>query len=206
MVGGDFFDFFMLDDNKYAVLMADISGKGIPAALFMGAARNIIRAQSKINNTPAALLKNSNDLIFQESEFGMFVTLFYAIVDPSNNLITYASAGHNNQILIKKKEKKAIKLQARGKPLGMFNDIEFTEKIVLYEPGDILLLFTDGVVELMGDDDLDIEIGEKKLSKKAFKMSDSDPWEIINHFKQELHTSTIKDEFKDDFTLFVIKF
>ena len=206
VVGGDFYDFFMLDDNKYAVLMADISGKGIPAALFMGAARNIIRAQSKINTTPRTLLKHSNELIYQESEFGMFVTLFYAIIDPSNNLITYASAGHNNQILLKNKEKKAIKLQSKGKPLGMFNNIEFIEKIVIYEPGDILLLFTDGVVEMLGEDELDIDIGEKNLCKIAYNYKNADPWDMVNHFKQELHTSSIKDEFKDDFTLFAIKF
>ncbi len=206
VVGGDFYDFFPFDNSKYGVLMADISGKGIPAALFMGAARNIIRAQSRIHTTPVKLLSDSNNLLYAESELGMFLTAFYAVIDPNNNLITYASAGHNNQILIKKNKKKALKLKTKGTALGVFNNIQFTEKIVLYDPGDILLLFTDGVVEALSDGTLDIEMGEKKLCNIAYKYIHDEPVKLINNLKQKLNSIKLDEDYRDDFTIFVIKF
>ena len=99
-MGGDFYDFFQFEDEKYAVIIADVSGKSIPAALFMGSARNIIRAEARIYNQPSRLLTTANKYIFEDSESGMFVTVFYMLVDSHNNLITYVNGGHNSQLLI----------------------------------------------------------------------------------------------------------
>jgi phosphoserine phosphatase RsbU/P len=205
-VGGDFYDFFQYDENKYGVLVADISGKGIPAAIFMGSARNIIRAEKNINTLPAKLLKNANRLIYQDSEYGMFVTLFYATIDSHNNIITYGSAGHDDQFLLRKKTGEAIKLNSRGKALGIIDNQEFEEKVVVYEHGDMLILFTDGVVECLGGNNLDVELGEKKLTEIAFSFIDSSPSLLINLLSNYLDHNSVDLDFRDDFTIFVVKF
>jgi len=202
-VGGDFYDFFQIDDNKYSILVADVSGKGIPAALFMGTARNVLRAEKRISNQPGHLLLNSNKYICDETEHGMFVTLFYMIVDTHNHLITYGNAGHNDQILIKKNSREIIKLNAEGKALGLRKNAEYEEKVIIYEPDDMIILFTDGVLEFLGD--RDIEIGEEKLIKIALEYLDRVPTELTGYYETLLEKIEIDDEFIDDFTILVIK-
>jgi serine phosphatase RsbU (regulator of sigma subunit)/putative methionine-R-sulfoxide reductase with GAF domain len=205
-VGGDFFDFFEFDENKYGVIVADISGKGIPAALFMGTARNVIRAEKRVDYSPGQLLTNANKLIYNDSESGMFVTLFYAVIDTHNNLITYGSAGHSSQILIKKETHEIVKLDAKGSALGIFEDHKFEEKVLIYDPGDFLVLFTDGVTELLGGDNLDIDIGEEKLCEITIEHIDKNPEELISYFKKYLNENEMDTDFRDDFTIFAIKF
>ncbi len=205
-VGGDFFDFFKFDENKYGVVVADVSGKGIPAALFMGTARNVIRAESRINNQPGTLLKNSNKYIYQDSEHGMFVTLVYLLVDIHNNIITFGSGGHNDQLLIRKNGE-VIKLNAEGKALGIIENADYEEKVIMYGKGDMLVLFTDGILEQIGN--LDIDRGEQELIAIAREHLDRGPAALIEHFRKRLESIDIDDEISDvidDFTLFVIQF
>ncbi len=206
VVGGDFYDFFKFDDRKYGILIADVSGKGIPAALFMGLARNVIRAEKRIHSSPSSLLYNANNLICKDSEHGMFVTVFYAVIDAHNSIITYSSGGHNNQLLVKKESKEVISLNTQGKVLGMMEDVNFEEKIVMFDPGDVLILYTDGIIEALGGEDLNIIIGEKALEKIAISNIDKSPDEIIEELKKSFYANENNLEYRDDFTVFVIKF
>ncbi len=203
-IGGDFYDFFKFEDNKYAVLVADVSGKGIPAALFMGVARNIIRAETRIINQPGRMLTTANQLIYLDSEHGMFVTVFYVLIDPHNNLLSYGNAGHNDQLLIKHKTKEIKRLNAGGKALGLDSNSRYEERVEIYEHEDILLLFTDGVLEYLGKGD--VEKGEKLLIKNLTEKINNDPADIIKPFKKELEKIDTEDEFIDDFTILAIKF
>jgi phosphoserine phosphatase RsbU/P len=203
-IGGDFYDFFKFEDNKYAVLVADVSGKGIPAALFMGAARNIIRAETRIINQPGRMLTMANQLIYLDSEHGMFVTLFYVLIDPHNNLLSYGNAGHNDQLLIKHKTLEIKKLNARGRALGLDDNSKYEERVEIYEHGDILLLYTDGVLEYLGKGD--VEKGEKLLINSSLENINNNPSDIIKPFKIELEKIDTEDEFIDDFTILAIKF
>lgn len=205
-VGGDFYDFSKLNENKYSILVADISGKGIPAALFMGSALNVVRAERRIDSSPAGLLKNANRYIFQDSEYGMFVTLFYAVIDAHNNLITYASAGHNDQMLVRVRAREVIMLNADGKALGLADDEVYEERVILYEPGDILILFTDGVTECFGGDRMDLEHGERMLAEIALRFIDEHPDAFIDYLKQHFTTMTRDADFIDDITILAIKF
>ena len=204
-VGGDFYDYCKQDENKYSILVADISGKGIPAAIFMGSARNIIRAEMNVENIPSRLLRNANNLICTESEFGMFVTLFYAIIDSHNNVITFGSAGHDDQLLLRSSKNDVIKLKSKGPALGIVENQEYEEKVVMYEPGDLLLLFTDGVVECLGGRSLDVEKGEERLISMAWDYGDK-PEKLMEELKKELKNSELEDSFRDDFTIFTVKF
>jgi len=205
-VGGDFYDFYKCDANKYAVLVADISGKGIPAAIFMGSARNIIRAEMNVDTMPSHLLKSTNSLIYRESEFGMFVTLFYAVIDSHNKIVTFGSAGHDDQMLFRKRTKEVVRLNAKGTALGIVEDQEFEEKVIMYEPGDLLVMFTDGVIECLGGRDLDIEKGEVRLAELSFRYIDEGPQALIEHLKQDLDNTSVERDFRDDFTIFAIQF
>lgn len=206
VVGGDFFDFFIFDENKYSALVADVSGKGIPAAMFMGLARNIVRAETRINISPAPLLKNVNRYICRDSESSMFVTLFYAIIDSHNSIITYGSAGHNNQLLIKNRTREAVTLNSKGRPLGIFEDIEFEEKVVMYEKDDMLVLFTDGLIESLAGEGLDIDEGQERLIKIAIDHADSQPAELIEALKNLPAEKKSEKNHRDDLTVLVIKF
>ncbi len=206
-VGGDFYDYFQFDENKYGIVVADVSGKGIPAAIFMGTARNVIRAESRINNQPGMLLRNSNKYIYEDSEHGMFVTLVYFLIDIHNNIITFGSGGHNDQILIKHTTGEVVRLNAKGMPLGIDCDLDYEEKVFLYEPGDMMILFTDGVLEYLGE--CDIEIGEQKLLDIAFQFIEAGPGALIHHFREMLNAEDFSQDFTDvidDFTLLAIKF
>ncbi|HOW81399.1 MAG TPA: SpoIIE family protein phosphatase [Spirochaetota bacterium] len=205
-VGGDFYDLYKCDENKYAVLVADISGKGIPAAIFMGSARNIIRAEMNVDAMPSRLLKNINRLIYRESEFGMFVTLFYALVDSHNNIMTYGSAGHEDQLLIRSRTGEMVKLNAKGSALGIVENQDFEEKVIMFEPGDFLVMVTDGVIECLGGRDLDVEKGGRILADLAVRYSNEGPEALISHLKNDLDNTSVERDFRDDFTIFAIQF
>ncbi len=205
-VGGDFYDFSRLNDNKYSVLVADISGKGIPAALFMGLALNVVRAERRVDSSPAGLMRNANGYIFQDSEYGMFVTLFYAVIDSHNNLITYASAGHNDQMLVRARTREVVMLNAEGKALGLADNEIYEERVILYEPGDLLILFTDGVTECFGGDRMDIEHGERMLAEIALRYIDESPADFIEYLKQHFRAIRKDLDFMDDITIMGIKF
>ena len=203
-VGGDFYDFFRFDESKYAVLVGDVSGKGIPAALFMNSARNIIRAEMRMNNQPGRLLSHSNLYIYEESEYGMFVTLFYALVDAHNNVITFGSAGHNDQLLIRKKAGRVDRLNARGGPLGLRESAVFEERVITFEKDDLLLLFTDGVIDFFGEGHIDK--GEEQLLHICRDYIDRDPSELTEHLQGLLAAGAADSYFLDDFTILPILF
>jgi len=204
LIGGDFYDFYPFDDGSYSVLVADISGKGIPAALFMGSVRNILRVERELDNNPGVLLKNSNRLITRESEYGMFVTVFYAHIDPCLHTITFGSAGHNSQLLIKKKSGEVLFINASGKPLGILAEHEFEEKTLQYDEGDLLMLFTDGVVECLGGNDLDAERGSEELARICLDHIDNGPEELVNVLSKMAKNYSDND-MRDDFTVMTIE-
>ena len=203
-VGGDFYEFFKIDDYKYAVVVADVSGKGIPAAIFMGTARNVIRAETRVNYQPGHLLTFSNRYIYEDSEYGMFVTLVYLLIDSHNRLITYGNCGHNDQILIRQDSGEVLHLNSQGRALGIAEDSVYEEKVVFYNKGDLLILFTDGVTEYLGAGDIDL--GEQKLIELAQENRDEDPERLIGQLRLRLAERSVDEDFIDDFTILAIRF
>lgn len=202
-IGGDFYDFFRFDDNKYGIVVADVSGKGIPAALFMGMARNIIRAESRVSNLPGAILTSSNRYICQDSEHGMFVTVICLLVDAHNSIVTFGSAGHNDQLLVRKSGE-VTRLNAAGKALGILPDTAFEERVMMFSPGDVLLLFTDGLLEYLGNTDIDR--GEEELVDIVRRNLEREPRDIVTEIEKRLDDASLDDEFVDDITVFAVKF
>ncbi len=159
-VSGDFYD-FILADGRLGVVIADVSDKGMPAALFMALSRSIIRAS--VTSIPSAVdaIDQANRLISADSTQSMFVTLFYAQLDPASGELVYVNAGHNPPLLYCVEQKKLMTLGRTGMPLGLFEHIDFDEGKARLDPGDFLVLYTDGVTEAM-DRQLR-EFGEERL-------------------------------------------
>ncbi|MDE2974227.1 MAG: SpoIIE family protein phosphatase [Gemmatimonadota bacterium] len=161
-VGGDFYDFFKLEDGRIGVVMADVSGKGVPAALFMMVSRTLMKGTAIGENDPAKCLQEVNQLLVESNEQSMFVTVFYASFDPATGILDFANAGHNLPYLVKASgEARPIDCDA-GLVLAIMPGFEFPGGSVRLEPGDSVFFYTDGITEAM--DEEGVEFGDEELA------------------------------------------
>jgi serine phosphatase RsbU (regulator of sigma subunit)/predicted ester cyclase len=146
-VGGDFYDFLELEDGRLGLVVGDATGKGVPAALVMASARSMLRAiaQALGSTSPGDVLGRVNDALFIDIPANMFVTCFYAILDPKSGSLSYANAGHDLPYLWRGGE--AEELRARGMPLGLMPGMSYEEKEIELDAGEGVLFYTDGLVE-----------------------------------------------------------
>jgi sigma-B regulation protein RsbU (phosphoserine phosphatase) len=145
-VAGDFYDFFFLDEQRLALVMADVSGKGVPAAMYMAVARTRLRDFAASDKTPAQVLAEVNRCLARENDQGMFVSIFFASYDVTSGELIYANAGHNPPYVVRSTG--AIEsLQPTGPLVAPFPDAQFLDASCRLAPGDLLVLFTDGVTE-----------------------------------------------------------
>ncbi len=154
-VGGDYFDFVEVDKDTLGIVVADVSGKGVPGSLVMTMIRTALRTEARGNKNAADVLSRVNDFVMNDMKRGMFVTIFYVILDSHTRTISYASAGHNPMILYRSKTEKSYYLNPRGFPIGinlpdpsLFRSSIVSDTLQLRE-GDVLLIYTDGVTEAM---------------------------------------------------------
>jgi len=146
-VGGDFYDFHLLSEERLGVVVGDATGKGIPAALVMSTTCGMLQlaAQALDSSSPGEVLAQVNETLFARIPSNMFVTCFYAILDPNSGRFTYANAGHDLPYLWHGGD--AEELRARGMPLGLMPGMSYEEKEIVLEPRDNVLLYSDGLVE-----------------------------------------------------------
>ena len=146
-VGGDFYDFFELPDNRLGLVIADVADKGMPAALFMTLIRTLVRASVQEDSSPAEVLAHVNDVLVPDAQGGMFVTLVYAVLSVDTGELTYANAGHNPPLLLRARYGEIERLERGGMALGVLESSRVEARTVKLEPGDILILYTDGITE-----------------------------------------------------------
>jgi len=151
-VGGDFYDFFMIDENRLAFVIGDVSGKGVPAAIFMAVSRTLIRATGIQGLSAVDCINSVNKLLCLESVSSMFVTVFYGILDITTGKVDYVNAGHNPPYMLTQTGINKVDMTG-GIVLGVFDDFEYQSKSFLLNPGDYFFLFTDGVTEAFNDKD-----------------------------------------------------
>jgi serine phosphatase RsbU (regulator of sigma subunit)/predicted ester cyclase len=144
-VGGDFYDFFELEDGRLGIVVGDATGHGVPAALVMASARSMLRAVAQTSDSPGDVLRRVNDPLATDIPPNMFVTCFYAILDPESGSLTYANAGHDLPYLHRNGE--VEELRARGMPLGLMPGMDYEEKQTILEAGEATLFYSDGLVE-----------------------------------------------------------
>jgi sigma-B regulation protein RsbU (phosphoserine phosphatase) len=161
-VSGDFYDFIPAD-QQLGIVIADVSDKGMPAALFMALSRSILKASMAATRSPAEGIGQANRLICADSTNSMFVTLFYAQLDPGTGELLYVNAGHNPPLLYCGQQDELIELAPTGMVLGIFDGVDFEQGTAQLDPGDFILLYTDGISEAM-----DVHgnlFGEERLRK-----------------------------------------
>ncbi|HKJ38368.1 MAG TPA: GAF domain-containing protein [Anaerolineales bacterium] len=145
-VGGDFYDVFDLPNNQLGLFIADVSDKGVPAALFMALARTLVHAAVIETDTPAEALRHVNDLLVPDTKQGMFVTAVYAVLDMTTNELTYVNAGHNPPLLVRSNGSQEY-LTRTGVALGAAENMVYEQRTILLEKDDSLLFYTDGLTE-----------------------------------------------------------
>ena len=149
-VGGDFYDFIQYEDGKLGLVVGDVTDKGVPAALVMATTRSILRSAAQVELTPGKVLERANDLLFPDIPPRMFVTCFYAILDPQSGKLRYANAGHD--LPYRWCEGEVTELRATGMPLGLMPGMEYEEKEMTLAQGESVLLYSDGLVEAHNPD------------------------------------------------------
>lgn len=144
-VGGDFYDFIYFEDGRIGFVVADVTDKGVPAALVMATTRTLLRAAAERLEAPGAVLARTNDVLVQEIPPKMFVTCFYAVLDPATGHLRYANAGHD--VPYRYTADGVVELRATGMPLGLMPGMGYDEKETTLAPGEYVLLYSDGLVE-----------------------------------------------------------
>lgn len=146
-VGGDFFDVLALEDERIGLVVADVSDKGVPAALFMMSSRTLLKGAAIGHDAPGKVLSEVNQLLQEENDAAMFVTVFYAAFDPANGEFTYANGGHNTPLVVHADGSTTLLPTTGGVALGVVPEFAFEETSVTLRPGDRVILYTDGVPE-----------------------------------------------------------
>jgi len=148
-VGGDFYDILMLERDHVGLAIADVSDKGVPASLFMMSSRTLLKGTAIGLPQPGMVLTDVNDLLYEENETAMFVTVFYGVYSPMTGELDYANGGHNPPLVIHADGSSEFIPQVAGIALGIARGIPFSQGSLTLQPGDTLLLYTDGVTEAM---------------------------------------------------------
>lgn len=202
-VGGDFYDFFRIDDDHIGFVIADVSGKGVPAAIFMAVSRTLIRATGIRGNQPAECINYVNELLVKESVNCMFVTIFYGIYTLSTGEISYCNAGHNPPYLMKA-DGQVEELPIPQDPMaGAIEGLQYHESHLTLQKGDTLVMFTDGVNEAMN---INLEeFGDERFVGTLKKLTGKSCQEIIENVKGDVAAFTKGAEQSDDITMLVLK-
>ena len=151
-VGGDFYDVIRLESGKVGLAIADVSDKGVPAALFMMSSRTLLKGAAIGLGDPGDALHEVNELLYEENETMMFVTVLYSIFDPASGMFTYSNGGHDAPVLVRAGGGAELLSLTGGVALGVAPDINFPSQTIQLDPGDTIVLYTDGVTEAMNGD------------------------------------------------------
>ncbi|AFH48542.1 Serine phosphatase RsbU subunit sigma [Ignavibacterium album JCM 16511] len=201
-VGGDYFDIIKVDEGKYIIAIADVSGKGIPASLLMANMQAFLQVISKQNIDIATATGLINDLITQNTSDGRFITFFWALLDDNERKLTYVNAGHNPPILIR--NDKIIRLSEGGIILGVMKTImPYNSNSIELESGDKIIMFTDGVSEAMNP--YSQEFSEERLEKIALSTSQFTSNETLQKIREEIEKFVEGAPQSDDLTMMIIR-
>ncbi|MCS2589011.1 SpoIIE family protein phosphatase [Bacteroides fragilis] len=199
-VGGDFYDFFQIDDERIGLVIADVSGKGVPASLFMAVSRTLLRATGLRGVSSAECLTYANKLLCKESLDSMFVTVFYGIYHYKTGMMDYTNAGHNPPYLLRGGRTVECLPVASNFVVGVFDDIEFESNTLTFGIGDTLLLYTDGVTEAFNDKRE--QFSESNLQDILASMHESSSAkEVVTSVLQSVKTFSGDYPQSDDITL-----
>lgn len=200
-VGGDYYDFIKLDENRFLLTIADVSGKGSPASLIMATLYSAIRAMIDYAQDLKELTEKLNTLIFDATDYDKFVTFFVCILDTKTGELEYVNAGHNPPYLVRENNK-IIQLDKGGTILGVIRKIDFESEKITLANGDLFFAFTDGIIEAL--DAEEEEFGEERLKTFLIENKNLEISEISKKIVRRIAEFTNSDLFADDITLISI--
>lgn len=203
-VGGDFYDFFPLSDELIGLVIADVSGKGIPAALFTLMTRTLLKGTARDSPSPAACLSRVNDLLAEDNETCIFITLFYGVFDLRDGVFRYSNGGHNPPRLVRSDSRVEELPTTKNLVLGVAPGHEYRNSEVRLAPGDALFLYTDGITEAQNVNDE--EFGEGRLDAKLTSLGQVSAREIVTTVVDEVHAFARDAPQSDDITCIAMRF
>ncbi len=202
-VGGDFYDVFRLDAHRLGLVIADVSDKGMPAALYMTVGRTLIRSNAQQSDSPADVLARVNNQLLMDSQNGMFVTAVYAVLDTQTGQLTYANAGHNRPLVLRAGSRQLETLPKGDMALAVLENTPYHDQPLQLEPGDCLIFYTDGVTESFaasGD-----TFGEDRLATLLRGAFGLDACQILDHIDQALIEFRQGIPLSDDVTILTVR-
>ena len=197
-VGGDFYEFEYFEDGRLGIFVGDVTDKGIPAALVMATTRTLLKAAAGEFDSPGMVLARVNNLLVADIPDNMFVTCFYAILDPDAGKMVFSNAGHNLPYRLTKHE--VMEIKAAGMPLGLMPDMEYDVHEMIIEPGDDMIFYTDGLVEAHNNDR---EMFGSQRLKNLFADFSGEDGALIDRLMQELKDFMGEDQEQEDDITFV---
>jgi serine phosphatase RsbU (regulator of sigma subunit) len=202
-VGGDFYDYFLINDATLAVAVGDVSGKGVPAALFMSVSRTVLRAIAFEGGQPGAVLSKVNAILSRDNTESMFVTIFYAVLDLQTGVLAFSSAGHDDGLLLNSATG-CEPLGYMGPAIGLIDTAEYVTATRTLAPGDTLLLLTDGITEAFNID------GRVFSSDRVVKAVAQQPYasaaDLVQSLDDEVGRFSAGTEQSDDITCVALRF
>ncbi len=207
-VGGDFFDVVPLEimpmsKNQTGIMIADVSGKGVPAALFMALSRIVVRVTATWFRKPSEVLSFANPIIATNSRTGMFVTLFYGIINNAEKTLTYVNAGHNPPLVYRCQTDTLEELEATGIAVGALEDAVYTQRSITLATGDLVILYTDGITEAVNDREEMYDLPRLMALIKEKRLSS--PQEIVDAIISSVFAFSRNQPQFDDITLMVVR-
>jgi len=201
-IGGDYYDFIPLSENRFGIAIGDVSGKGVPAALLMANLQASIRAQIEFGLSPKEILSRSNLLLYRSSTPEKFITFFYCLLDSLGHKLVFSNAGHNLPLL-RHPDGSFSMLETPGLVLGILEDAEYCEDHYEMQPGDTIVFYTDGVIEssnVAGD-----EFGEDRLKEIIEDKHKASAQELIDTIYNEVQSFSAGLPQHDDITIIALK-
>jgi len=202
-IGGDFYDFIPLGSRNLGMVIADVSGKSIPAALFMAVTRTLLRAEARKGVLPGEILSRVNHYIMEDVQYRTFVTLVYAVLDTRLKRLIYVNAGHRFPLLLRVHKNQPEFLRSESLALGLSGEEKFSGRQVHLKEGDLLVFYTDGVIDAMNRHQE--AFGQERLIQLVQKYRSLNAQGLIDKIQQELKEFTQGQPQFDDLTLIVLK-
>ena len=198
-VGGDFYDFFLVDKNHLALVMADVSGKGVPAALFMVIAKTLIKNRAQLGESPELVLERVNNQLCENNDACMFVTVWLGIYELTTGTLRYANAGHDYPAVMRKGGTYEIIRESQDFVLGGFEGMTYVLHEMHLAPGDKLFLYTDGIPEATNDSE---ELfGEERMVEALNLCLEDTAEQTLHRVKAEVDTFVGEADQFDDMTM-----
>ena len=202
-VAGDFYDFYELQDGRFVAAIADVSGKGIPAALFMALSVTVLRFGMMLNLAPHEVTRRANEMIISEQRSRMFATTWLSYISPHTGEMLYSSGGHNPSLVYRSATGECEYISVGGVAVGIFKGAEYELGRTTLQPGDVLVLYTDGITEVINTDE--DEFGEERLEELVARYADRPAQHIADLILEAVNEFAGEQALFDDATLVIVK-